>query len=220
MCISHLCSIPTKTDRMILTAGVIEKVFCTNFIRRNHIRFTEGLAKSEDRIFLVDVLLSSGKVFISEQMLYLYRINQHSVSNKFNENIQHVTDSVLHHCKTIIMNKFGADDGVFLLFLENRVSAAILDNMALNIFHKKNPLSFLKRRRLFFEFLAKEPYHSVAEKKYADNYMTRQNRILLWNVRKRNFFLLNIFYRHSILLAFVSAFLNRIEKLTKRIAGK
>ncbi len=212
LCVCHLCAVPSSTGNMTLVAGVATKIFRLDYIKKNHLSFLEDLRKAEDRLFVVTALSSGGKVYFSEQYLYLYRIHQGSASRRFNKDILKTTDKYLEYSEEIINRTFKGNQSLRNLYLENRVTTALLDNFELNIFHKNNSASHAQRKREFLALIEKEPYKTAVESVKLENYMIREKRILLWNARKRNFFLLNLLYKYNIILRFISAGMNRYEK--------
>lgn len=215
LCICHLCALPSMTDNMNLSAGVIPKIFRRDFIIENHIRFIEGLERAEDRLFMVNALYCGRRVYYSEQIMYLYRINPDSATNRFKPNIADVTDMDLK-CSEKLMNKIFPDDKeVQELYLENRVNDAILDNFKQNIFHPKNKEARFKKKQCFLDLLEREPYKTAVE--HNGSYLIREKRILLKYARKRSFFVLTMLHRHNILLRIYSTLSNIYEKLVTRI---
>lgn len=217
LCVCHLCTIPSRMNDMILAAGVVTKIFRLSFIKANRLRFIEQLIKSEDRLFMINALSLGPRVYFSEQMSYLYRINPDSATNRYNSKIMDATDAYLKHSEEIVKKVFEGGETIETLFLENRVTTAILDNMELNIFHSRNPQSYSDRKKSFFKLLEKEPYKNAIENAQIENYEIREKRILLQYARKRCFFVLNILYRWRILLKIHSAFLNRCERLSIKV---
>lgn len=213
LCICHLCAVPSQTEHMVLTASVTIKLFRRRFLTEHHLCFIEGLKKSEDRLFLADVLLHQPKVAVSPQVSYLYRMHPASVSRRYHNRMMDITDQYLAHSEAMIQQIFGAEEALQTLYLENRVTMAVLDNIELDIFHRDNPCSRAERKRRFYALLEKEPYKTAIETANFENYILREKRILLHYVRKRNLFMLHLLCRHRRLLQWYSAFLNRFEKL-------
>ncbi len=217
LCVCHLCSVPSSTGNMTLVAGVATKIFRLNYIKKNNLRFLEDLRKAEDRLFVVTALSRGGKVYFSEQYLYLYRIHSCSASRRFNKDILKTTDKYLEYSEEIINRTFEGNKSLKMLYLENRVTTALLDNFELNIFHRNNSLQRAQRKRDFQALIEKEPYKTAVGSVKLENYMIREKRILLWAARNRNFFILNMLYKYNIILRFISAGMNRCEKYALQI---
>lgn len=219
LCVCHLCSVPSTTGNMTLVAGVATKIFRLDYIKKNNLRFLEDLRKAEDRLFVVTALSRGGKVYFSEQYLYLYRIHPRSASRRFNKDILKTTDKYLEYSEEIINRTFKGNRSLKMLYLENRVTTALLDNFELNIFHRNNSSPRAQRKREFLELIEKEPYKTAVGSVNLQNYIIREKRILLWVARKRNFFMLNLLYKYNVILKFISAGMNRCEKYALQILG-
>ena len=162
------------------------------FLLDNKISFDRELKTAEDSLFNAEVYLKNPRVISLDEVMYFYRINPESVTNKYNKNSKDVTDKYLNAIGKCAANGFGNDKNVFESFHRYRCIGAIIDNFDRNIFHPDNPKSRKERKADLENLLSASPYKDALC--YANECETHRQRLIL--KLSKSFAALDFAYKH------------------------
>lgn len=102
-------------QRMGYQGYLWNKVFRTNIIKTNNIRFDETLFYNEDRLFILQYLLYCETIHISDSVVYKYRTNFNGAMSKVNK----ISDLMFYKVKT----EFDAFDKMKEILIKKNVIA-------------------------------------------------------------------------------------------------
>ena len=150
------------------------KMFKKSFLDDNEIKFKEQVINGEDMLFNASAILKSKKYEIVSDTIYNYRINQNSVTKKFNEKI-FSSDQLFHQ----YLKDVFADDSKLLQKYSNHCS-----KNALCMFI--NRLSFLKlsEARKYFEVFKEPYYQKIIENSNVELNIRSMKSIQLYCIKK------------------------------------
>lgn len=201
-----------------ISSGLHSKVCRTDFIRRNNIRFVEGLKKAEDSLFFANVYFYAGKALYEyKTFVYYYRRNIMSVTKRYNPNFRAITDRYIQEIYNAKQRLYPGREDVDELYFRYRVTAAVIDNMQLVIFHKDNCDKMQMRRRMFLELCDTEPYKTALDRDDVKHYANYERRLALLLAKKRRFFSLNFAYKHNLVFRIYGFTQNKLRILKDKI---
>lgn len=79
----------------IAPAGTVGKIYRTDFIKNNHLRYIPGLKRMQDNLFCLYAYEAAAKVCYYDYIGYHYRINSDSACNKYNPGIFDILENAL-----------------------------------------------------------------------------------------------------------------------------
>lgn len=113
------------------------KVFRADFLKQNNIRYTHGIVKAQDRVFMMNCLKYECSVQWVDYTYYYYNTeNEMSVCKKYNENI---LESLLNTGSKI---EEMVDADSFQAEINQMYLKFLIEISMLNIFHKDNKKKF------------------------------------------------------------------------------
>lgn len=132
--------IHTTSTQYNSTSLVCCKLFKKNLIKKNRIWYPETLKISEDRIFNILAYQNSKKISYINEVMYYYRIHNHSVSH------QYIPDAFEEYCAFINLldNK---TQKKFKTAISNEIIRSFFLSWSTCYMHKENPHSFKQRIR-------------------------------------------------------------------------
>lgn len=174
-----------KTNSYSL-AAIWNKVYKRDFILRNSLRYLPEARKGQDRIFNTEALSCTDKLYYLDQILYHYRCNKGSVTNRYNEKIVELTKIEINEMQgTIARHHLAAE---ITSKMNCRICTRLYSCMRLYFFNKKNPLSSKERMEEFRNTVAAEPFASAI--KNADGkYFSASERLFVFLLRNKMFLL-------------------------------
>ena len=149
-----------------------DKVIRKDFLIENRIEYPIGIAKSEDKVFVLRCYEKLNTLFYVEDILYHYRINAVSVCHKYTENADEDSLRLAGHLMEIAkrmdmeMQERKAELGYDLITQEcgRFLFGIITDVFARKYYHNEYPYGKKIRRVQVCEFINKEPYKSAIHK--------------------------------------------------------
>ncbi|MFC5630878.1 MULTISPECIES: glycosyltransferase family 2 protein [Streptococcus] len=125
------------------------KCFSKKFLDANKIRFKDKLRKTQDRIFMLDVIINSSKISYFPLSSYNYSVNLSSITHKLNY-------KMIDYCKSIFdeVKKYDVDFNIKKYFIYNIFHEMLL----LTYFHKECTIGWfttskeVKKLYSYFEF--------------------------------------------------------------------
>lgn len=117
--------------------GLWDKVYRTEFLRRNNIWFIPEAKKGQDRLLNADALNATDKIFYLNKTLYHYRCWGESRTNRYDPNIINLTlieiaelrNQMVKHCLT----------GITEDYIKCRICTRLYSCMRLYFFNDSNP---------------------------------------------------------------------------------
>lgn len=146
-----------STNPSIVFYGYIwRNIFDAQIIKKNNIKFPEGIKISEDFMFLLEVLINSKNVSIIPEELYNYNINDNSVTAKYisnlHENMNYINQWMLSNiCSKYpeILNGYNCCvANTYLMFIQN-------------ICRKSSPFKLNKKISLSYKVKKQFKYNKV-----------------------------------------------------------
>ncbi len=197
--------------------GCTSKGYNREFLLNNKIRFIEDLKISEDSVFYADVLCRCKKAVYFPFTLYYYRsANEHSVTNAYNADMDGLRKLYLMYFDEKCERYFPGREDIKQLHRKYKIPSVIYRQLKLDIFHKNNPKPYAERKREFESFLSEEPYKSALEEFDCDGCGWIERALVFSLAKIRNFFALNILFKHPVVLKFYGGIKNRLRILFGR----
>lgn len=165
------------------------KAYKKEILIRNSIFFNERLPKAQDLIFNLYAINSTSKILFVNKVLYHYRINNNSVSHKYNDLIFENITRTVNSCIEFVDNE--KDSQQFIDAAKSFTVHAFAVNMHLDFFSKGNKKTFFERRKDFLLWRESEPYKTAFKSLEYNNYSLGL-KIYLFLIKYKQFSLLNI----------------------------
>ena len=197
--------------------SAIARAYKIEFLKNGKFCFDGSLKMAEDSLFSTAVLLGKPKAAICPAVMYYYRLNQYSVTHRYDEKSKTITDAYLKSLSEFVEEKLKNNREVADEFKRYRCVYAIIDNFELNIFHKDNPKNYHQRKMDFLNLLNSTPYHAAVESANPKTYSVHIVRLIIGLTKKRWFFMLNVCYKHNILFRLYGGTARRINDLKRRL---
>ena len=205
-------------DGVMLNPGAVCSVaYKKDYLTDGEFRFNTDLKTAEDSLFSAAVLSHTPNAVICPEVMYYYRLNQYSVTHRYDENSKAVTDAYLKAIRDFIKENLKYDSGVMADFKTYRCIYAITDNFERNIFHKDNPNGYERRKKDFLNLLNSSPYRAAIESANPMTYSVYVTRLKVYLAKKRWFFMLDMCFKHNILFRLYGGAARRINDFKRRI---
>ncbi|MBQ8228751.1 MAG: glycosyltransferase [Clostridia bacterium] len=89
-----ICALAEQACSTRLLTFVWRNIYKTSFIKKNHLRFEEGLCYAEDSAFNMEAFMKADKIYFADVFVYAYCNRASSISKKITKNFDH---SVIRH---------------------------------------------------------------------------------------------------------------------------
>lgn len=215
--IACLTNSPVPDGLKGISSGLHAKACKTDFIRKHNIRFQEGLKKAEDSLFYANVYYFADKALYENKIIYYYRRNPMSVTNRYNPDFKKITDNYVKEIYKQKEKLYPEREDVTELYYRYRVTSAVIDNMQLVIFHKNNKEKAKKRRVMFLELLDEEPYKTALSRDDIKNYANYERRLALLLAKKKRFYTLDFAYKHNLVFRIYGFTQNKLRILKEKL---
>ena len=136
--------------------GLMTKVYRTDFIKKNQFLFIPEARKGQDRLFNVEVLNSTDRIYYFPQKLFHYRCWEESRTHRFDARIPELTKIELKLLYEIL-NKLEIFD-VAEKYYTYRVCTRLYTIMRLYYFHPLNKFSKKEQINEVRKLIISEPY--------------------------------------------------------------
>ena len=210
----YLCDIPRFTDEQLeevrlkclvgtlpifkcppagkdATGSAGAKLYNLEFLRKNNLKYTPGLVKSEDMLFNLKVFDLAESVGFIHKFYYNYRLLESSATFCYRENGIDVMTPVLNEIKKYLQERGKSD--IYFQAYYMRCMFFFLESMDMDYLNPQNPKPFGVRIRELAEQAGKEPYISAFGSLRGD-YLTFARKIPLFLIRHKMFYTLAFFY--------------------------
>lgn len=196
-------------------SSVCNKMYGRGFLLENKLFFTVGVKKSQDSLFNIRAYHACRNLGYLPQKLYLYRKNAASVTNRYSADFE---DNIIRSCiKYDLINLkelFGNDPRVCAAWQKYKLIHYIINDFALNIFHKDNPNSAQQRRAGFIKFVRSDPFKTFFAEFDFSSYEWHERRIILSLAAKEKFGTLDFMYRHPLCFKLYGKIMSAVTQLT------
>lgn len=173
-------------------ACIWNKIYRRTFLTDNGLKFVPGFPKLQDLSFNLLVYDKAKKGIYVPVVGYYYRMNQESVTHKYQANIIE---------KFEVINRWFADfvesrsDARFRRAYAERVATHIRTCIVLCLCNSGNPESYRARRKKFMQLRMSEPYRNSADCVSVFDYKGYKERILALAVKWKCFWLCEVLCR-------------------------
>lgn len=194
-------------------SSVCIKAYRREFLIENNLKFKVGLKKSQDVEFNTRAFFVCKSLGYMARVLYLYRNNPESVTNRYNPNIK----GILYDCigcdrenlKTLYQNAAEIEQE----WQKYKLIHYIINFFELGVFHRDNPKSPKERKDDFIGFVNAEPFKTFFKTFDFSAYHWNERRLILRLAAAERFGLSDFMYKNPILFKVYG-------KLKKLFGGK
>lgn len=188
---SNIMFYPDKLENFLFGSSWA-KLFSTDFIRKNNISFVPNLRKSQDRVFMLNVMNKASSILYYPIQMYKYVINLNSITHKFNMKIidyyKLVYDEMNKFCEEYNIEKEASK------FVSYNIVNELLPLTIFNVKYKKNYFSIRKRLiKILKEFDFNKKLKDI---KYS-NIISKKGKIKVFLYKSHLYFLIYLFYIYS-----------------------
>ena len=167
------------------------KLYNVDFLRRNGLKYTPGLKKSEDMLFNLKVFNVARSVGFLHRFYYEYRLLDSSASFCYRENGINVVTPVLEGIREFLVSAEKSD--LYFQVYYMRCMFFFLESMDMDYLNPNNPKPFRERIRAMAKQADKDPYAEAFAKLRGDH-LTFARKIPLFLIRHKMFTTLALFY--------------------------
>lgn len=169
--------------------GLWDKVYSTEFIKKNKLNFNVEARKGQDRIFNAEAVNATNNIYYISEEYYHYRCWEDSRTNRFDSNIINLTIieiDALHQ----VMKKYGLEDKYEDDF-NCRICTRLYTCMRLYYFNPLNKMKYVDIKKEILNLIQSEPFAS-ALKSVQLRRLSNNEKIFVTCIRFRRIWLLNI----------------------------
>lgn len=196
--------IQSNVENPYSIAVVWNKIYKTEFLKANAIKFSPGMRLGEDRIFNAKALFETDKICYINKTLYHYRWVTDSATNSYNPKITEDCLTELYALRQVLLdyNKIAEMQRYFTC----RICTRLYSCMRLYFFNKGNKQPYREKKRAFKAFASNNLFDD-ALKSVDKSLLTFQEKVFIFSIKHKLYFL-------SFLLVSVK------NRLTKNKLGK
>ena len=158
------------------------KLYKLSFLRKHDIKFPVGVTFREDSMFNILVFKNYPKIFADTRVIYNYRINELSVTQKKDTRYIENNEKLLNVCKRILEGKYMSEYYAFVIWQLNWI--CIKDIFLSN---EKNSINEVKK-------VLKNNEYMEAVKNVNLRVLSSRKKFLVLFLRIRQYFLLKFLY--------------------------
>lgn len=168
------------------------KLFNRNFLTKHGINFIPGMTRMQDNVFCLYAIHYASEIYFTGDFKYNYRKENQSASFKFNKKIiDHFEFYFLEVSRFLNACLPGSD--IYAKALNAKILTSLNSYLLNYFFHKKNDDSFIVVKSKLSKILNSAPYaQALAEIDY--NYLNNQERLFVFLLKARMFFILKMIY--------------------------
>lgn len=167
------------------------KLYDLDFLRRNNLRYTPGLVKSEDMLFNLEVFNVADSVGFLHRFYYNYRLLASSATFRYREGGINIMTPVLNSIREHLTAQNKSE--LFFQVYYMRCMFFFLESMDMDYLNPQNPKPLRDRIRGLRLAAQAEPY-ATAFRELRSEHLTFARKIPLVLIRLRMFGLLALFY--------------------------
>ena len=170
------------------------KLYRTDFIRSNNLKYVEGLKRAEDMLFNLMVFGKARRVGYIYEFFYNYRQLSSSATYMYRPNGIEVFTNTLMAMKEYLESEDRSREFMQIYYM--RCMFFLLESMDMDYLNASNPNSFMARRKALREAALSEPYQEAVKMLDLFNKdLVIARKIPLILIRMRMFGVLMLFYK-------------------------
>ena len=170
------------------------KVYCTNIIQSNKIRFKNNLSLGEDLLFNLEYMKHCRKITVINDSLYNFnRSNTGSLTHVFREDFPIIQKALYNDVCDFVRSYYDFDNGIYIpeagdVYLQTMISYIATVT-------RSNDITSQKRRQIIKTIVADEELHDISVNIKKDNikkrflfclFRTRAVHLLIMLLKERN----------------------------------
>ena len=136
------------------------KLIKSSVIKENGLRYTEGLIKGQDTVFMLSVFEHCTSFSYLPYLGYHYRISGGSVSRRYNPAIVEIMEKTLGAYSDFV-EKYGKGDEFADAVRQKYCKVMLGEYLELNYLHKDNKKTLKERENDFLCVVERDPYREV-----------------------------------------------------------
>lgn len=184
--------ITTYNNENIRISGPYSKLFRTEFIKNNNIRFDEKIINGEDMLFCLEATVKAKKYLLEKNSIYIVRHNKYSATSNFNGKIINSEMIFNDNIKKVL-----EPCGFYNEYIEKYSFLTSIRAIAIRL----GSLNSIRLSKHYFVEIIKNPFYKYGLKKYKYEL----------NLKKNIFFYL-FKYRIHILVYILGKYYNKKNK--------
>jgi len=138
------------------------KLIRHDIIRDNGLRYTPGLIKGQDTVFMLSLFEHCRSFSYLEYLGYHYRISDVSVSHRYNPRIVDIMEGTLAAYKDFV-ERYGKDKEFAEAVRQKYYKVMLGEYLELLFLHKENRKSEAEKKEEFKKLLERAPYSAIIE---------------------------------------------------------
>lgn len=183
------------------------KIFRKDFLNANNLRFTLGVKRSQDRLFMLYCLERLEKIGLYHFSGYNYVRNEESICNKFNKNIVTILNNATNHIGEFV-DLYHSDDPEFKDAMYQLNLKFAFTEMQLYYLNPSRNMSILEMSKELKKVFEQEPYCSSI--KHIDmKYCYGKAKVMFSFIKKGQYFGAVVAYRMMNLVVKIRDFIRK-----------
>ena len=167
--------------------GLWNKLYRTEFIRKNHISFVPEARKGQDRLFNAEALLCAERIYYLNEAFYHYRCWGDSRTNRFDTKIVDLTRIEIESLQKVI-EKYKLSQE-YKDYINCRICTRLYACMRLYVFNPENPQKRREQIAAAKQIVWSEPFGDALQVVKTD-LLTSQERLFVFCIQKKLYNLL------------------------------
>ena len=169
------------------------KVFRRDFLNKNALRFTLGVKRSQDRLFMLYCLEKADSVGLFHYSGYHYVRNNESICNKYNEKIVGILDNATKHINDFVV-AYHANDAAYQEAMHQLRLKFAFTEMQLYYLNSQRGLSIVDTGKQLRDIFSEEPLKTSIE--HLDlKYCYGKIKVVYMLIERKHYYLAVIAYR-------------------------
>lgn len=185
------------------------RLYLTKYLRDHQLRFDPSLRKSQDVVFNLECLRYVTQVKLVRKAIYLYRLNDQSIVNRYNSKILQYNQALVQAFYDAA-NRYEGPLKEQLMQRYYLTCITILRTcLQLDLCHRKNPNSYRQRQEEFIQLLSVPGYRTALENCKPD-LLYKNDQMVYTCSRERKFRTLCRYYKKLYWSGKLHQFANRL----------
>ncbi len=173
------------------TVSIWNKMYRRAFLQKNQLEFIPKMPKLQDLTFNLKVYDYAQSGIYVNLPLYNYRINQASVSHRYQKNIVEKFEIINQYLIDFVAQK---EETIYKTALEERLATHLRTCIVLYFCNGENKESYKKRKKEFLSLREREPYATAMKQVDLKNFTWKET-ILSWAIKHKMFWVCEMLCR-------------------------
>ena len=139
--------------------GLWNKVYSTDFINKNELRFNPAAKKGQDRLFNAEAINATSSIYYVNKEYYHYRCWEDSRTNRFDPNIINLTKIEINSLQATL-RKYALEN-MYQDDLNSRICTRLYACMRLYYFNPLNEMKYGEVKKEILALVDSEPFFSA-----------------------------------------------------------